>query len=66
MTRAELEVVLSSPTISFACACKCLGLGLTAGREALRRGDFPARVIRVGRCIRVPSAGLAELLGLPR
>lgn len=64
MTRAELESALASPTVSFGVACVALGIGLTAGREALRRGDYPVRVVRVGRCLRVPSADLARLLGV--
>jgi hypothetical protein len=51
-------------TVSFAEACQLIGVGLTAGRAAHARGEFPVRVIAVGRCLRVPTADLARLLGL--
>ncbi|MEV4182230.1 helix-turn-helix domain-containing protein [Streptosporangium canum] len=34
-----------------------------AAYDAIRRGELPA--IRVGRAIRIPTAKLADLLGLP-
>lgn len=65
MNRERLvELVRDSTTVPFAVGCEAVGCGLTAGRAALARGEFPARTIKVGRCLRVVSADLARLLGL--
>jgi hypothetical protein len=41
-----------------------LGLSRTQSYEALKAGNFPISVIRVGRRIVVPTAPLLRLLGL--
>lgn len=40
-----------------------LGVHRDAAYDAIHRGELPA--IRVGRAIRIPTAKLADLLGLP-
>jgi hypothetical protein len=40
------------------------GLSRTQSYEALKRGDFPVGVIKVGRRIVVPTAPILMLLGL--
>jgi hypothetical protein len=40
------------------------GLSRTQAYEALKRGDFPVRVIRIGRRVIVPVAPILGLLGL--
>lgn len=44
-------------------ACKALGISRAHGYAAVHRGDFPARVITVGRRYRVVTADLLRLLG---
>ena len=41
-----------------------LGLGSTQSREMARRGEFPCRVLSLGRLRRVIVADLLTLLGL--
>ena len=41
-----------------------LGLSRTQSYEALKRGDFPVSVIKVGRRLVVPVAPILRLLGL--
>ena len=43
-------------------AVRLLGISRNSGYEAVRRGDFPVKVIRVGSRILVPRAALEELL----
>lgn len=44
-------------------AGQLLGLGRSATYEAARRGEIPT--LRFGRAVRVPTAALHQLLGLP-
>jgi hypothetical protein len=41
-----------------------LGLSRTQAYEAVKRGDFPVTVVKVGRRIVVPTAPILALLGL--
>lgn len=50
-------------TMTVAETAAVLGVHRDAAYDAVARGDLPA--IRVGRAIRIPTAKLAELLGLP-
>lgn len=43
-------------------AFEAIHVGETAGRQAYTRGELPFRVIKVGRCLRVPVADLVRLL----
>ena len=43
-------------------ALDAIGVGETAGRKALKRGDLPFRVIKVGGALRVPTCDLSILL----
>ncbi len=54
---------LASRTVPIQAAFKELGVGRTAGYEAVRRGDFPVSVIKVGRKLVVSRAALDALLG---
>jgi predicted DNA-binding transcriptional regulator AlpA len=54
-----LPAVLDVPT-----AGRLLGLGRAAAYELVRRGDFPAPVLRLGRQLRVPTVPLLQLLGV--
>ena len=40
------------------------GIGATTARDLARRGLFPAPVLRIGRQMRCPTAGILASLGL--
>ena len=62
LTRAEL---LALPvTVDVPTAARALGLGRSTAYELARRGEFPCRVLRVGRSYRVPTADLMRVLGV--
>jgi hypothetical protein len=46
-------------------AGQALGLGRTKTYQLAQAGEFPCRLIRVGRSYLVPTAELLSLLGLP-
>lgn len=46
-------------------AGRALGLGRTKTYQLAQAGEFPCRVIRVGKSYLVPTAELLSLLGLP-
>ena len=43
---------------------RALGLGRSKGYELAKRGQYPCRVLRLGKAYRVVTAELLELLGL--
>jgi hypothetical protein len=53
------------PTVGIELAARLLGCGRTLAYELARRGEFPCRVLRLGRRYVVPSADLLRLLGIP-
>ncbi|MCU1591670.1 MAG: hypothetical protein JWP11_2926 [Frankiales bacterium] len=62
MSPAELlalPVAVDLPT-----ANKAFGMGDTLGYELAKAGDYPCRVLRLGRLYRVARADLLEALGL--
>lgn len=58
------EVRLLPTVIDVPTAARALGLGRSTAYELVRLGEWPTPVLRLGRLIRIPSAPLAELLGL--
>lgn len=52
------------PTLDIVTAAKWLGIGRTTAYRLAERDEFPAPVLRVGRCYRVPTAPLIALLGI--
>lgn len=58
-----LPDVRTEPTVSVVRAGKCCGLAKGASYRAAARGDLP--VIRIGQKLRVPTAALLDMLGLP-
>ncbi len=52
----------SPPSLDVMAAAALLGIGRTCAYGLVRRGEWPTPVIRVGRCIRIPTAPLVELL----
>ncbi|GAA4607778.1 helix-turn-helix domain-containing protein [Actinoallomurus liliacearum] len=45
-------------------AGRALGIGRTKSYELARSGQFPCRIIRIGKTYMVPTAELLALLGL--
>ena len=41
-----------------------LGMGMNLGYQVAAAGEFPVRVLKLGRKLRVPTADLVALLGL--
>jgi hypothetical protein len=63
--RAITEQLLhAGPTTKPALAGAALGMSRTQTYVAIKAGEFPVQVIRVGRRIIVPVAPLLELLGI--
>ena len=52
------------PTVDIEEAARLLGCGRSLAYELARRGEFPCRVLRLGRRYVVPSADLLRLLGM--
>jgi excisionase family DNA binding protein len=46
-------------------AAGALGLSRTTAYELVRRGELPVRTLRLGRLLRVPTAELLAVLGIP-
>ena len=66
MTRAELyELEQRGPTTDLPTAARALGIGGNLAYELNQRGEFPVRVVKLGRKLRVPVADLMEFLGVP-
>jgi excisionase family DNA binding protein len=61
MTSAELTWLPAALTVPQAAAV--LGIGRSHAYEAVKSGEWPTSVIRVGRCIRIPAAEVMRLLG---
>ena len=63
MTRAELAAL--PPVLDVPTAAKVLSVGRTAAYELIRTGEWPTPVFRLGKLIRIPTAPLLELIGVP-
>ncbi len=63
MNRTELTALPAVVDVST--AAQALGLGKTAAYELIRCGLWPTPVLRLGKSIRIPTAPLLALLGLP-
>ena len=59
-----MELICGQPTVPVPIACRAIGISACSGYQAIKRGDFPAPVIAVGRRYVVLSAGLRRLLDL--
>ncbi|MFD6227083.1 hypothetical protein ACFWFZ_09410 [Streptomyces sp. NPDC060232] len=59
------EEVLSLPAaIDLDTSNRALGLGRSKGYELAKRGEYPCKVLRLGKAYRVVTADLVNLLGL--
>ncbi len=62
MTRGEL---LALPVaVDLDTGNRALGLGRSKGYELAKRGEYPCKVLRLGKAYRVVTADLLNLLGL--
>lgn len=59
-----IDVAQLPPTVDVPTAAQLLGCSTSALYEAIRSGDSPVNVLRIGRKIVVPTRPLLELLGL--
>lgn len=64
---ADAAAILNGagPTISVPEAGAAFGLSERTARGLVQRGEFPVRVLRIGRLVRVPTADVRRKLGLP-
>jgi len=53
------------PTVDVETAARILGCGRTLAYQLVRRGEFPCRVLRLGRRYLIPTSELRNLLGAP-
>jgi predicted DNA-binding transcriptional regulator AlpA len=63
-TSTHPDIAALGPTVDLATAATMLGIGRTVSYELVRTGQFPVRILRIGRLIRVPTAPLLQLLGI--
>ncbi|MEU5072665.1 hypothetical protein AB0G76_14040 [Streptomyces asoensis] len=62
MTRAELLALPAA--VDLDTGNRALGLGRSKGYELAKRGQYPCKVLRLGKACRVVTADLLNLLGL--
>lgn len=53
------------PTVDVETAARALGIGRTNAYALARGGQFPCEIIRAGRLMRVVTADLRRVLGVP-
>ena len=62
MSQAELLALPSA--VDLTTAGRAFGIGRTKSFELARAGEFPVKVLRVGRKFRVPKVAILEALGV--
>ncbi|UQA91538.1 hypothetical protein [Streptomyces halobius] len=62
MTREELLALPAA--VDLDTGNRALGLGRSKGYALAKRGQYPCKVLRLGKAYRVVTADLLELLGL--
>jgi hypothetical protein len=62
MTREELLALPAAVDLDI--GNRALGLGRSKGYELAKRGEYPCKVLRLGKAYRVVTADLLNLLGL--
>jgi excisionase family DNA binding protein len=61
--RARLADLSTLPaTVDIETAASILGIGRTLAYQLAKQGEFPCRILRVGRRYLVPTAALIDLL----
>ncbi|WP_233288991.1 helix-turn-helix domain-containing protein [Kitasatospora sp. MBT63] len=56
----ELPAIVNVET-----AARAFGIGRNKAMDLIRAGQFPAKTLRLGATVKVPTASLREALGLP-
>jgi hypothetical protein len=64
LQRQKEELLALPVSVDLTTAGRAFGLGRTRSYELARAGQFPCRVILVGRKFRVPRSALLEALGI--
>jgi predicted DNA-binding transcriptional regulator AlpA len=64
VTLAADEIRRLPPVLTVVQAAALLGIGRSNAYHAVRTDTWPTRVVRVGRCIRIPTAEVLRLLGI--
>lgn len=59
-----MDLLTAQPTVDVATAAKAIGISRSTAFKLIAADEFPVRVIRAGRRIVVPTAGLRTLLGI--
>jgi predicted DNA-binding transcriptional regulator AlpA len=59
-----VALATAGPTVSMVEACEALGIGKSHGYVLASRGEFPARVLKLGGRYRVVTRSLLDLLDL--
>lgn len=63
--KMSVEELLALPvSVDLVTAGRAFGLGRTKAFELAQGGEFPCRVLRVGRKYRVPRSAIFEALGI--
>jgi predicted DNA-binding transcriptional regulator AlpA len=63
-TLATDEIRRLPPVLTVVQAAALLGIGRSNAYHAVKTDSWPTRVLRVGRCIRIPTAEVLRLLGI--
>jgi excisionase family DNA binding protein len=63
-TLAADEIRRLPPVLTVVQAAALLGIGRSNAYHAVQTDSWPTRVVRVGRCIRIPTAEVLRLLGI--
>lgn len=63
-TMTQTELMELPVSFDLMLACRAHGIGRTLGYELAKRGEFPCRVLKIGRAYRVTRADLLRSLGL--
>ncbi|WP_370413512.1 hypothetical protein [Streptomyces fradiae] len=58
------EILALPAAIDLDTSNRALGLGRSKGYELAKRGEYPCKVLRLGKAYRVVTADLVNLLGL--
>ncbi len=61
---AREELLALPVSIDLETSNRALGLGRSKGYELAKRGQYPCKVLRLGKAYRVVTADLLDLLGL--
>jgi hypothetical protein len=62
LSASERAELLNAPTLTLAEAAQVLGVGVSALRDTIRRGEVDLRVISIGSRKVIPTSALCALL----